>query len=389
MPFLRPPVRKRRNEVAIYAPRSAGMYEREPVRAGGAERQMTLLAQSLARKGTRVAHIVFPPEDPVIPEGLSLELVSRGPHTGGPPVARHLLEALRIWRALRNADADIYIIRGSTPALGVAGLFCRVWRRRLVFSAANDVDFTLERLLDRRHRSGLYRFGIRSATALVAQSEQQLAMARVAFPEVARTISIPSFGEPPEIVAPEEDHAQAFLWIGRLIEYKRPLDYLRLASELPDMQFWMIGVDNESDPVADRVRFEAAGLHNLELLEPRPHAATMELVRQAMAIVSTSRLEGMPNVFLEAWNRGIPVLSLEFDPDGIIAREGLGIAAEGSWQGFVEGARVLSRQGSERGALGHRARAYMRETHSPDAVSNRWGELLRELAPRETHGDQR
>jgi len=372
--------RHRRNHVAIYAPRSGGLYERHPVRVGGAERQMALLAQSLAANGSRAAHIVFPPGDPVIPEGLQLELIDRGPSADAHTVVGRLLEGMRIWRALRRADADIYVFRGSAPALGVGGLFCRMHRRHLVFSSANDVDFTLERLLDRRHRSGLYRFGVRSVSALVVQSEQQLAMARDVFPGVPRTVVIPSFGEPPQDLPPKRDPPLAFLWIGRLIEYKQPMQFLQLARQMPDMRFWMIGVDNESDAVAARVRAEAAELQNLELLDPAPHAPTMELLSQAVALVSTSRLEGMPNVFLEAWNRGIPVLSLEFDPDGVIERERLGIAADGSWERFVEGARALWDDGPRRAEAGFRARDYVRKTYSPDAVASRWGDLLAELA---------
>jgi len=56
-----------RNDVAIYtaSSSSAGLYDRARRRAGGAERQMTLLARTLASRGKRVAHIVYPPKDPV------------------------------------------------------------------------------------------------------------------------------------------------------------------------------------------------------------------------------------------------------------------------------------------------------------------------------------
>ena len=60
-----------------------------------------------------------------------------------------------------------------------------------------------------------------------------------------------------------------------------------------------------------------------------PRGRVLELIDRSRAVVLTSRHEGMPNVFLEAWARGVPVLSLHFDPDGKIAKEGLGLCAEG------------------------------------------------------------
>lgn len=340
---------------------------------------MTLLAWNLAANGTRVAHVMSPPGDPRPPEHLeTLELVARGPYAGRGPRAR-VVEAVRIWRALRAADAATYVVRGSSPALGIAGLFCRVHRRHLVFSSANELDFTLERLSDRRHRSALYRLGVGSASALVVQSATQRAMAQETFPDVARPIVIPSIAEV-DLAAPTRDASpEAFLWIGRLIGYKRPLEYLRLARELPDIPFRMIGIDNEFDPIADRVRAQAAELDNVELLDPRPHEETMDLICRSAALVSTSRIEGVPNVFLEAWARQVPVLSLEFDPDGVIADKGLGIAAAGEWPEFVAGAVSLWRDESLRGDAGLRGRDHVLQTHSPPAVAAQWQQLLGEL----------
>jgi glycosyltransferase involved in cell wall biosynthesis len=99
-----------------------------------------------------------------------------------------------------------------------------------------------------------------------------------------------------------------------------------------------------------------------------------------VAVVNTSRLEGMPNVFLEAWARGVPVLSLEFDPDGVVAGRGLGIAAEGSWERFIGGARLLWATRDDRRVYEQSTIAYLQQTHSPESVGARWSQLIREIA---------
>jgi len=340
---------------------------------------MTLLAHALADQGLSVAHIVHEVEDP-IPLPPTLELVSREPYTTNQALRGRLVETRRIWRALEQADPDVLIVRTGTPVVGIAALYCRLRRRRLIFSSANNSDFTMETLNDRWYRRPIYKLGVRLADVVVVQSKDQRELANSAFPSLKRIVHIPSFAEIPEPVPHGSRTPDSFLWIGRLVEYKQPLRYVELARALPDMRFKMIPVaDEENAPLIKQLHEAAGQTPNLEVLEPMPHARTMELVGNAVAIVNTSRLEGMPNVFLEAWARGVPVLTLEFDPDGIVNDRGLGISARGSWERFVDGARELVRSAPNRGELSARTRAYVEDVHST-GVGVRWKDLVNRLA---------
>jgi glycosyltransferase involved in cell wall biosynthesis len=143
----------------------------------------------------------------------------------------------------------------------------------------------------------------------------------------------------------------------------------------------MIGASTEESPKGyeEEVRRSAAQVPNLELLPPRPREELLAEVRRAAAVVTTSSIEGMPNTFLEAWARGIPVLSLEVDPDRRLADDGLGLLAEGSMERFTEQAAALWRDSELRAEIGERGRRFVERTHSPDAVADRWVKLLRGL----------
>ena len=118
---------------------------------------------------------------------------------------------------------------------------------------------------------------------------------------------------------------------------------------------------------------------NLRVLDPLPHADTLDLIGSAVAVVNISRFEGMPNVFLEAWARGVPVLALEADPDGVVGRHGLGVAAEGSWERFLAGASSCGRVGpSATSFLGGRA-PMSQNVHSYESVGGRWRELIEKI----------
>jgi glycosyltransferase involved in cell wall biosynthesis len=376
-----------RNEVAIYAPSAACLYERRPEVTGGAERQTTLLAAGLVRAGLGVAHIVLPVSEPKPLDG-SLTLVQRRLlTTRRGPVVRSV-QLGRVWSALAEADADVYVFRSGIPALGIAALFCRLRGRRLIFSASSNLDLTFDFYAGRRPELELYKLGVRSAGAVVVQTRQQADLARRAFPRLSRVAEVPSFAEPAEL---STARPEAFLWVGRLDEIKRPLRYVELAEAVPHAHFWMLvrQIDPERsggvpggrrDHVLEgEVYDRAARLPNLELLEQRPHPETMELVARSVAVVNTGPVEGMPNLFLEGWARGVPALTYQFDPDGRIARHGLGVAAEGSRERFHEGARRLWHERDDRHELSRRVRAHVESTHGLDAVTDQWVELITDL----------
>lgn len=380
-----------RHDVAIYTASSAtaGLYDRSHGRAGGAELQMTLLARSLAGQGHRVAHIIYPPKEPV-DLAYPLTLVHRGPYAGDKPLVGGLLEVRRIWRALRTADARVIIVRTASPAVGAAAFFCRLHRRSFIFSSSNISDFTLEKMSRRLNRS-LYRLGVRLADAVVVQSEDQIALARDAFPSLRRVAHIPSFAEPaPPLAKIVPRSPKAFLWFGRFVGQKQPMEYLRLARSVPEARFLMIAVpEDPSSQDVLRLREAVREITNLELLEPLPREELAQVISSAVAVVNTSVLEGMPNAFLEAWARGVPVLTLQFDPDGVVDRHGLGISAGGSWDRFVEGARDLWTRRDRREDVVRRLRAYVEETHPMEGVAARWSELVAEVnrpsAPADGH----
>jgi glycosyltransferase involved in cell wall biosynthesis len=354
-----------RHDVAIYAPWASTYYDAaRPVSGGGAERQTFLLAQALARRGLRVAHVVHPVDEPLLDTDAPVTLVE----TSSP--------RRQLWRALDAADAAAVVLRGANGRLGAAAGWTRRHRRRLVFAAANNSDFTLETLGSRLDpRRVMYVAGLRLADRLVVQTDEQARLARERFPRAAAPAQINSFVAP----SPAADQpGEAFLWVSRLVDYKRPLLYAQLAEAIPEARFWMIPSLSEA-PAEDEMLAElerrSRDLPNLELLPPRSHDELQELIGRAVAMVNTSEFEGVPNTWLEGWARGVPALSLSFDPDRRIATHGLGVAAEGSWDAFVAGTRRLWEQRADRAGLGPTVRAYVADAHG-ERVAAAWSEVV-------------
>ena len=112
-----------------------------------------------------------------------------------------------------------------------------------------------------------------------------------------------------------------------------------------------------------------------------PYAELAPFYTRAALLLCTSDWEGYPNTFMEAWSRGVPVVST-IDPDNVITTHATGrrittdetliadtltamLADETAWRQYAE-----------------RARSFFLETHTPEAAGATWFNLLCELVTR-------
>jgi glycosyltransferase involved in cell wall biosynthesis len=298
-----------------------------------------------------------------------------------PPYRAHerfgkIREIAAIARAVLRADARVVVTRAAGPHVGLAGVFAKLSRRRFVHSSANVSDFDFERLEKKRRNRMLFRLGMRLADEIVVQTDEQVRLCEEQFGRTPRRIE--SIAEPAE---QRQRIPEAFLWASRLVWYKRPFAYIDLARAVPNARFWMIPVpvahSADSRELMDEVLRRAADVPNLEILETRLRPGLMELVERAVAMVNTADFEGMPNLFLESWGRGVPALALSHDPDGVIQRHGLGAFANGSASLFAELATRFWESRTGQTELAARCRAYVDAHHSPRAVASAWLDALR------------
>jgi glycosyltransferase involved in cell wall biosynthesis len=366
-------------DVVVYAP-SAGFFYGVVGVTGGAELQSTYIARALALGGFRVRHVVEDAAFSRTPEGVEVVRLPLHYREGGLP------RRLAIVRGLRRADGHVYIQRTAGIETGFAGVYARLAGRRFVFSASHDADFSRDLRLLRGQGGGLNRWtvrtqariGMRCADAVVAQTKQQAEIARASLrlhPQV-----IPNFCD---LGAPRPVSRDVFLWVGAFLGTKNPHSFLDLAERVSGADFVMVARERAGwERLAASVHARAARLANVELLPVRPRSELLPLYNRAVALVSTSSLEGFPNVFLEAWARGVPTLSLHVDPDGVIARNGLGAVASGSPDELVRITQRYVDDPTAADVAGDRAYRYVQETHSPEVVGAAWvdlvGRLLRE-----------
>jgi glycosyltransferase involved in cell wall biosynthesis len=301
-----------------------------------------------------------------------VELVEIGASRGPRPL-RTLLRVARICRTVWALPSPVLVQRIAGPETGLLAIISKLRRRRFVYSSANVVDFDYPKLRPGRLKVLLFGMGVRLADEIVVQTPEQVELCRARFGRTPRMIkSVAESADRPR-GAPE-----AFLWVGRTDWYKHPEAYVELARRLPEARFRMVPMpmNDEGERRIEALRRSAREVPNLQLLEARPRAELAALIESAVAMVNTSDYEGMPNVFLEGWTRGVPALALAHDPDGVIEREQLGEFAGGSQDRLVELARTLWERRDDQAELADRCREYVAREHALDAVLDRWLEVL-------------
>jgi hypothetical protein len=338
-------------------------------RLGGAEVQLTLLGRALVGCGHAVSLVVAQGHWPA--QGRELQgirvLSSFDPAAGWPVLRFAHPRASGLWRALATADADTYLSSTAGMELGLMALFCRLHGRRLVFRVASDSDCDPHQLLVRYARDRwLYHRGLHAAQAVLVQSlAQQALLARhhgIQGQLVRGLVEAHPAAAPGNRPAPDIDA----LWVANLRALKRPEHFLALARANPALRFHMAGGPSPGEEgLFDAIRQQASGIANLTFHGPVPYLDIGALFDRARLLVNTSRTEGFPNTFLQAWARGIPVLT-EFDPDGLVAAHGPGLFARDG-ASLQAGLMALQQPGPYARAR-HATLEHMQNHHNPERV---------------------
>jgi len=359
---------------------SYGMLSGEgnPKYIGGEAIQHVLLARAWRDLGHDVSIIVHDEGQGARREFDGITAIAAHTRHGGLRGLRFFHpRATRLLSALIAADADIYYQSPAGAYTGITAWFCRATGRRFIFRVASDSDCEKEhgRIQFWRDRK-LYNYGLRRADMVAAQTEYQAQMLRENHDIESVTLNM--LVEPPRN-AVQRDKDIDVLWVSNLRALKRPELALELARQLPDVKFSLAGGPMpKGETYYEDVCAAAARLPNVKMHGPVRYADSGLLFDRAKIFLNTSSIEGFPNTFLQAWIRGVPVVSF-FDPDSLVQRLQLGQIAN-SVDEMREAIRSLLENDGERQLTGRRAREFATREFTT-GVAARYLELLDRHAP--------
>lgn len=296
---------------------------------GGAELQQYFIGKGLRENGFGISYVTpdygQPDEENV--DGFAIFKTYKP--TEGIFGLRFFYPRLHLtWKALKKADADIYFVRAETYLLGIVAFFCKIYKKKLIFSGAHDSNFipsrfkmtTKYKIITVRDKF-LYLYGLRRADFVIVQSEYQKNKLWDNFHKKGEIVH--SF-HPFDPLTLNPSQREYILWVATIRSWKRPSQFISLAKAFPQEKFIMIGGRDFKDRrLYDLIRRQSEKVKNLQFLGYQSIDVTESYFDRCKVFVNTSKYEGFPNTFLQAWRRGIPVISY-VDPDGVIQSKKLG-----------------------------------------------------------------
>jgi glycosyltransferase involved in cell wall biosynthesis len=352
---------------------------------GGAERQFYLFGTELAKRGWRV---VFIADCPVPSDALHENIrVLHVPfkHMGGGK-GHLLLELPKLLIALMRAQTHYYAIKTAPHLAAVVCTYRFLFPCEIIMWGQTNSSFDRIVSYEPVWQRWIRLWGIKASTILIAQSNEQLERAKRDF--IKRVSVVPNITLLPAVMSDHGIESDFVFWCGNDHQNKRPEVFIELARLLPSRKFVMAMNGDMSSERYQAIKEAAHHISNVKFLGSVPASDIDQWFAGAVIYVNTSIREGFPNTFLQSWQQGHPIVSINIDPNRNIEEEKLGYCLYHDDQHLRETPVTLAQKLSAvlRPLLDNReslvgyaetCKGYVERVHSSSVVIKRFIEVMR------------
>jgi glycosyltransferase involved in cell wall biosynthesis len=338
--------------------------------SGGGQLQIALLAKALARGGNEVVVLDYETTEEFQTEDGIIVYPIKG-WNGGIRMIRTITHRLPgLYSSLKDQKADVYYCRIRDFRHIFAWLAARKVKAKFILGLAEDLDILNFKMRWKYYyltylRSPwvffagffceiIYPFLLKKSDVVFVQHEGQK---QILLNKGIKSILVPNLIDLTQIPLFNKQTHNYFIYVGWLDERKGIIEFFQLVEKSPLSIFKVIG------PPRDKAGYyyynKLKSFNNVSLMGELSHSDTLEQIANAKALISTSRMEGFPNIFVEAWAFGVPVLSLYVDPGSVITKEKLGEFAYGNLDRLINATADIKCTDE----FSKRAKDYVEKTH--------------------------
>jgi glycosyltransferase involved in cell wall biosynthesis len=356
-------------------------------RGGGAEVQAWLLAKELAHRGYVVSYIAQSIQNKQgqeeIIDGVTIKWVKYAHHF-------RWSNGFQYYKGLKKENPDFVIQRMTSFTTGVIGLYCKLNNKTFIWICTDNESpfkwfhYKKQLKINKENEVGIVKSLIFRFNSIINDLSIQFGMRFIdhAFTqnEFQRKALADSFGiesfkmisgheKPRVFLTPEQKIDRGIvLWVSNLGPNKQPNLFIELARVAKDLKLRFVMIGSRSDQSYLENLFKKKP-DNLEWLGKLTFKETLEWFDRTTFFINTSKKEGFPNTYIQAWLRGVPVISMGVDPDGIIQKYKLGYVVNDIEQ-MLQKIQFLMNTTEEYKLISKNAIEYANLYHSIEAMTH-------------------
>ncbi len=338
--------------------------------AGGAELQIAILAKALSISGHEVVVMDYQTEEDFITTD-GIKVFKLHGYSKGIKILRTLTHRLpSIYQGLKAQKADIYYSRVRDFRHIFAYWAARKVKAKFILHMASDLDSMSTWMRLKNYKATaietpwswvnaflielVYPYLLRKADLVLVQHEGQKNILQTR--HIKSTVLLNVFDKERIPDLPTRI-PKNFVFVGALDKRKGFVEFFELVKKAPLHSFVVIG--HTRDKKSSQIYNQLKSFDNVALLGDLNHYDTLCQIANSKGMISTSLMEGFPNIFIEAWSLGIPVLSLNVDPGDVIKREALGKVANGKIEILLDAMNNINITDE----FANKAKAYVEHNH--------------------------
>ncbi|MCK4824806.1 glycosyltransferase family 4 protein [bacterium] len=272
-------------------------------------------------------------------------------------------DSLVIHRLIRRLSPDIIYKRGVNYIAAVGIHYAKSHKTKMVLHIASqrDVDKSKRHIgiksIFNFMDQNIARYVIRNASKIICQAKYQNMLLQSNYGRSCNLV-LPNFHPIPENTIKKKLPTK-IVWIANFKSLKQPELFIKLAENFQDQhnaKFIMIG--KAASGAWQRSLLEK--MNRLSNLEYRGELSIYEVnkvLSESHIFVNTSRYEGLPNTYIQAWMRKVPVVALNSDPDDVIKTKGIGFHSK-TFKQMVQDVKKLVENRKLREEMGERSQTF-------------------------------
>jgi glycosyltransferase involved in cell wall biosynthesis len=342
---------------------------------GGAEVQQSIIVKELDKRGYDISVITMDyGQNNLVKIGNNIKIYKASKENDGIRFIRSFHPfSTSIWKLMKKIDADIYYQRIASMLTGIVAYFCKKHNKIFIFSLAHDKDAVCEMTAEHNiislfREKTIYRYGLTNADVVICQNQFQKNMLKKIFNINGRLIKSTYQKDKVKTI-----NHKNILWVGKIIKWKRPEIFVNISKALPEYQFVLVGGAKHDNDINNLKRY--ANNKNIYLKGFVPYHNIDKYFDESVIFINTSRSEGFPNTFLQAWSRGIPVIS-SVDPSNIIKKNKLGFVCKSESE-FIKRIIFLIKNKKEYVKISKSCRHYFEKNHSVEKIIDDYEKILK------------